>query len=320
MLVFFVGSDQYRVREKLLSLRERFFREFPEGEVRKIDVEDARNAFGEIVQAIQEQGLFAKNRLVEIKNIEKMLKDDQNKLVEFLEKDFSKNTSVWVGFFGEKIDKRSRLYKTLKKYADEHEYFDPLKSYEVGKWLKEYAKKNYSSVRFEGNALDILATRGGSNLFFLTKELEKLFTLKEKEKTITPKDIEEYVVAQPQEAIFLLLDELSRKNISRAFEILQEQYDQGSDAFAILGMFAYHMRTLLSIVSMYEEDGVRDGGVIAKTLKIHPFVVEKTLKNIHTLKLSHLKTLMQFLSRLDISIKTGKITPEFAVEEFIVRF
>jgi len=321
MLAFLCGEDGYRLREKLLSLREQFFHEYPHAEERILDVEEReeREIVLKIAEMLQGGSLFSSAQVVVLSGMFSLPKDARENIVDFFEKSYRKNKETLVIVKEEKPDKRSRLFKQLKKQADHYEEFLFLSGVPLFSWVKEYCKKTFSEIVFEKEGIEqlLLFTRG--DLFRVTNELEKLTLSLEKSEKLTSEHVKKHVTATAYSVIFSLLDVIGKKDKKQAFRLVEEQYAQGNDAFAILGMFAHHARSVASVLSLFEEKGVRDAREIARLGKVHPFVVEKILKNRMSFDLSRARKMIHLLSRLDISAKIGKIDPKLAVEEVLLR-
>jgi len=319
MLVFFYGTDGYRMREETLSERERFLREHPNVEDRMVDAEDVERPVATLAEAVSGGGLFARSTVVRVRGLFSIDKARRDDVEAFFAKSFQSDPEVLVVVEEVRPDKRSRLFKTLVKISDRTEEFLPLESAALRRWAQEYIRNTFPDVAFEPRAVEEVLLRVGDDLSRVVNELEKLALGAEGGGRVTLENVRDSVAVSANSAVFDLLDALSTGDTRRALDVAREQYEQGSDAFAILGMLGYHARSSASALSLMEERGICDARSIAREAKLHPFAVEKILRNRSRVDLARAKRMLALLSRLDIAAKTGNIDSEFAVEEAILR-
>ncbi|NCU41727.1 MAG: DNA polymerase III subunit delta [Candidatus Moranbacteria bacterium] len=321
MLVFLYGEDKYRIHEELLSLRKQFFCEKKEGvELRKLDIEEIEESKKVLafLEGVRGGNLFASRIFVQISGLFSLKKEVSDAIVEYIqEMNFTSDDVYVVVITTTSIDKRLRLYKELVKKAHKKEEFQFLKEVSLKQWVKTYIRKTYPEITFEESALNEIVRRTQGDLFWFTNEVEKIFFGSKEKGKITKEDVEMLMIEVGDSLIFSLLDTLGSKNVSQTFFLVKDQYLQGKNSAYLLPMFAFAVRSIIKVLSFYEEKHIYNKNEIASQTKIHPFVVEKIIKNKSTISLLRAKRMLTLLSRLDIATKTGKIDPDFAVEEFI---
>jgi len=77
-------------------------------------------------------------------------------------------------------------------------------------------------------------------------------------------------------------------------------------------MFVYQFRNLLLVKSLLQ-NGVNTAQ-IGQKIKLHPFVLKKTLAQAQNFSLADLKKIYAGLLETDISIKNGRLAPAAAVD------
>lgn len=320
MLVFLYGEDVYRIYQELLSLRKQFFcEEKKEVELRKIDIEDieeSKKVFA-FLEGIRGGNLFASRIFVQISGLFSLKKEKSDEIVEYIKEMSFASEDVCVVIIAGEVDKRLRLYKEIIKKAQKKEELHILKEADLEQWAKEYIKKRYPKTIFSKDALEEILRRTQGDLFRFTNEVEKLFFGFKEKGRITREDVESFIIDTGDSVIFSLLDTLGSKNISRTLFLVKDQYMQGKSSTYLFPMFVFTVRSIIKVLSLLEEKHMYNKNEIASQAKTHPFVVEKIMKNKSTISLLRAKRMLMLLSRLDIAIKTGKIDPDFAVEEFI---
>jgi DNA polymerase-3 subunit delta len=83
-------------------------------------------------------------------------------------------------------------------------------------------------------------------------------------------------------------------------------------------MCAWQMRNVLKVADAYEE-GIRQAPLLAKELKLHPFVVQKLLRQIGGFPIERIKKSFALLADLDTQSKSGQIDPKLALDMFVMK-
>lgn len=214
----------------------------------------------------------------------------------------------------------------LKKYRSNH--------------LCKFVLNNFSSLEFKkipaakiadwllaeaeflsGNKIDIgrsarerLILLSQSNLWFLHNEIKKLVNYIGDRKEIKMEDLEEISCGKMEAKIFDLVDAIGRKDKKRAINLVASLTDQGSKELYIFSMIAFQLRNLAKIYDIKRENNQW----IAKKTKLHPFVVEKTKKQLANFNRQEIKRAYNKLAEFDYGFKTGKINPEKALYDLVI--
>jgi DNA polymerase III delta subunit len=304
---------------KSLSLRERFLRKHPHSDTRRIDAEDGDFSISKLSESIASGGLFSKQTFVSISDmfsLEKVLRDD---VETFFAKTYRSKDDIFVVIREPNVDKRSRLFKTLKKVADSSEECISLEGAALYQWARKYLQEAFPESVWEENAVEELLLRTQNNLSRFACESEKVFLFAQHSPSISRKDVEEAALFSQTISPFSLLDAVGSGEKNRALSEMRKQILLGDDPYKLLGMLAYHIRTVLTVLSHCEERGICDARSIASSEKLKPFVVERVLRNRSKMSLERAKKMLALLGRLDVSAKRGVIDPEFALEEILLR-
>jgi len=321
MILFLYGEDTFRSHQKLLQLKEQFLDKYGEAERYEFDMEE-NESFSDIENAVRGGGFFAAKKLVIIKRIFSSSKDQQQRMVEVCEsvEGLYKDVDAVVIFWDVKVDKRNKLFSLLKKQAKKIEEFAHLREAELFRWIDTELQSMQPTVQIETRAKRLLIERVGVNSGCIHMELEKLsnFVVAENRESIEEEDIAKLVSEKVQGIIFEALDALGAGNKRRAFNLLHAQLEKGENPIYLFTMYAYQVRNLL-VVASCREDGMGDARAIASQAKMAPFVVQKLLSQANAFSVLQLKRSLQQLARYDIAMKSGKIEPELALEEFILK-
>jgi len=216
--------------------------------------------------------------------------------------------STDVIFVESKIDKRSSLYKLLKKQTDYRE-FGELDGNGLVHWLVNLAKAQNANIS-ESNAR-FLIERLGTNQQMLFSELSKVALY---DKNITKASIEITTEPIPQSSMFELLDSVFSGNSKRALALYQEQRDLKEEPQKIIGMLVWQFH----IIALIKAAKQLNSEQIAKDSMIHPYVVSKTTAIASKITLSQLRRMIHDLLELDVRLKTESIDDDEALKLYIL--
>lgn len=208
-----------------------------------------------------------------------------------------------------KLDKRLAYYKTLKKATDFREFGD-LDAAGLARWAEDYVKTLGASLS-AGDAR-LLIDRVGPNQQLLRQELDKLAAYDPK---ITKATVELLTEPTPQSTVFELLDAAFAGNTKRAMALYREQRALKVEPQAIIAMLAWQLH-VLALVKTAAKKSVDD---IASGARLNPFVVRKSQGLAHGLSLERLKTMIQELLDLDLTLKTVTLDADEALQLYLLK-
>ena len=330
MIVFLYGQDNFRSRQKLNELKEKYYKEVDKlGSGLKV-IAGAKAAFSEIAAAVGPASLLSKKRLIVIEDI--FGSKDQTlfeKIHEYLKK---KETSDNIIIFWESnlkikkvknilapflIDaggqdrplgkKASDLFKFLAK--EKYAYnFNLMSHAELVNWVrKEVASRG---GKISASAAELLVGLVGSDGWQISHEIDKLLSFKQAGKLteslleIEAADVKSLTRGNFSDNIFALTDALSSKNKALAVKLLDEQIEAGLDGPYLLNMFVRQFRILLQLRQALDLGS--NPRQIAAQMKLHPFVLQKGMEQARNFNLATLKNIFSQLARIDYLAKSGQ--------------
>lgn len=322
MIIFLYGEDSFRSREKLTELQQAYLGKNPSSGLFDFDMTDtSEDAVAKALQALGESGLFATKKLVIVRKIMESSESNQKRLADFLEK---KIESVEEGkdavlvFWEEKMPKKTNaLFKLLDKQVAKKQHFETLKGIRLEQWIVHRIHLIDAKTEIEKKALPLLVAEMGDDLFALENELRKLTDFCE-DKLIRESDVKTFVERSVRSTVFEALEALASGNRGRSLGLFEEQLKKGENALYLLSMCAWQLRNLLRVAESYAE-GLRQPALIAKELKLHPFVVQKLLRQIGGFPMERIKQGFALLADLDVRSKSGQIDPKLAIDMFVMK-
>jgi len=333
MIGFFYGSDTYRSKQKLMSVKKEFIRRKDQKGLNVSVVEASGLTLDELRKIFLSPGLFTQKRLLIINGIlsqpfsKKILEDKKELFKEILRivKKTRQDKENSLIFWDEEIKEKQlntlqkKLYQVLKKekYAEE---FKLLKGLALKNWLKKRVVDK--GFQIENQAIDLLINTHGENLWLLKNEIDKLIAWQlsfKKNKKICFSGVQSLALPKIEQDIWRLVDALGQRNKINALKILSDQFKNGVDISKIITILVHQYRTILRIKSYLQNHQVLNQYQLAKILSLHPFVCQKGMAQEKNYNLEELKKIYQQLLKIDFLRKTRKIDSEILLDLLIIK-
>jgi DNA polymerase-3 subunit delta len=235
---------------------------------------------------------------------------DQEPLVEILTKGLPPN--VYLILECEKLDKRSKLYKTVEKKGLAQELSKPDRRTLPG-IVRELLKEKNVRVTTEGFRYLVSAVEPDVGRF--EREIEKLSCYPHKGE-LDVQELKELVFSDQSGNIFEFLDSVGERKLA-ALQHLRRLLEGGEDPMKLFFMIASQIRGLLSVKSLIAAG--RSDDEIAQELGRYAWMITKQRRMVSQFTEAELIELMHRLHREDITIKQGEREPHEALFEILLR-
>lgn len=279
-LVFYYGTDNFRVREAIKKKVASFVVENKEGRMEKLDFEK-ENCLQEVEHLLKRRSFFNEPELI----------------------------LVYAYLFAKDLPKKNEnLFKFLKKEAEEVKEFESLKGAALEKWALE--KITLAGFKIKSPLLKKLVLEATSQEK-LNQEINKLMAyLSHHGKSEIDQQTANLLI-ETKEVLsnFALIDALGARDLKKSVIFLNQALGEGAEPHAILGQIIYQFRNLLK---------VKSAQTLAET-GLHPFVARKTSQQAKSFELEELKKIYQHLADLDIQSKTGQIDLSAGLFQLILK-
>ena len=209
---------------------------------------------------------FAERRVLMIEN-SGFFKNKCDELADYVS---SIPESTCLIFVETEIDKRSRLYKEVKKYGRVVE-FGIQKEDTLVKWILGMLKKEGKSITKE--TLQLFLTKTGSDMQTIKNELDKLISFTEGKEVITSEDVEQVCVAQTTNKIFDMINAIAEGNRKKALELYEDLLSLKEPPMRIMFLIARQFHQLYQLKLLAKEGAA--SSEIAKQAGIMPFAMKK---------------------------------------------
>lgn len=316
MIIFLHGADSFRSRQKLNALIEQFKKQRDPGGNNVVKIDGTKLSIDELNSKIAPSSLLAEKRLLVIEDLFNHKEENIFKsLLTYLQKsERAKNENVLIFYEGRELDSKKygekKLTATRKKFFDYlkkqkfSEQFNPLNNIQTANWIKDYISSQ--NIKINPTTINLIINLTSADLWVLHNELNKLinFVQAQKRNEITTYDVQQFIHGAIDDNIFALTDAISNKNKALFFMLLENQLEAGSSIQQILAMLIRQFKIILQIKELLiQSSTIQD---ITSQLKLHPYVVQKTIPQTRNFSLDYLKNILSQLVNIDYKTKTGQ--------------
>ena len=254
---------------------------------------------------------FAERRVLMIEN-SGFFKNKCDELADYVS---SIPESTCLIFVETEIDKRSRLYKEVKKYGRVVE-FGIQKEDTLVKWILGMLKKEGKSITKE--TLQLFLTKTGSDMQTIKNELDKLISFTEGKEVITSEDVEQVCVAQTTNKIFDMINAIAEGNRKKALELYEDLLSLKEPPMRILFLIARQFHQLYQL-KLLAKEGVASSE-IAKQAGIMPFAMKKYQAQAKGFSEEELRQAVEECVDAEEAVKTGAMNDRLSVELIILKY
>jgi DNA polymerase III delta subunit len=293
MITVLTGENGFAIHEALQAL----IRDFS-GQPERVD--GTTLELRQLPDLLMGGTLFAEDRLIIIRGISEntALK---TQLVDWLDR---VDSSIHLVLIDEKLDKRTALYKELKKKAILKD-FPAWGERDTGaaiQWVQKQAPK------LDRALADHLVRRVGLDQWQLASSLDILANLDE----ITLNSIDEHIEPNQTENVFQLFELALEGRPQRIFDMLRtlELSEDAYSVFALLSSQAYQ----LAAVGLAES-----GDAPTKDAAIHPFVASKLERHARRLGPRGVLRILSVFADADADLKRSRGEPWLVIEKSLLQ-
>lgn len=283
---------------------------FYKNDVIKFDMEEVllENA----IEELNTYGFFTENKVVILDSCSFLSPDkkrgiisqNEDVLLRYINNPNPLNTLIIIV---SKLDERKKISKELKKN---------LILIEHNLDIKDKIKSNLDGYVMNDRTVDYLINYLNNDNIRIINELKKLKLYKLDKKEITIDDIDKVVVREFTDDVFTLINLIVKKDIKKALVLYNNLITRGEELTKIVITLADQFRLIYKVKILFNDGKNKDE--ITNMLKIHPYRVKLALEESYNYTNKELLYCLQRLGNIDIGIKTGDITPDFAFEMFLL--
>ena len=265
----------------------------------------------EIISLADTMPFFSDSRLILIEN-SGLFKRDASELAEYLE---HMPETTHILFLEDEIDKRNKLFKTVKKLG----YYAEMKRQteaELERWIVLLLKKEH--IQLTRSTMQYLLETIGTDMNVIRNELDKLISYLGDRQVLEPADIDRICSRQISGQIFEMIDAMSSKNRQKAFRLYYDLLSLKEPPMRILFLITRQYLQLYQIKEM-QQSGL-SGSALSAAAGLSSYAIRKIANRAARFSFEELQSCIEACAAMDEQIKTGQIRDSIAVEMLVTRF
>ncbi|MFC1947037.1 DNA polymerase III subunit delta, partial [Chloroflexota bacterium] len=206
------------------------------------------------------------------------------------------------------ISSDNPIFKSLAGKATTRSFALP-RDAKLREWVQKRVKDERGEISIQ--AVHLLTRLVGSNLWIMASEIEKLLLYTNGRK-IEEDDIQAVVGYNQQATVFNMVDAILEFKAEQAEKMLEHLFLNGAAPVYLLFMIARQVQLIVRVKELSRKKAT-NREMQGKLGMSSEWILKKTLEQASRYSLSRLKDVYRRLLDTDISIKTGKMDPELAL-------
>ena len=312
MIYLLYGEDEY-LRDETLKKIKKSFGEIQLG-INYVQIDE--NNVSNIISDIQTPAFGFPKKLIIAKNTGLFKKKNplSIKLANFLEENKDNLDDVDIVFIEETVEK-NELYSKIEKIGKVQEFKEQKLPQLIVK-VKSIAKAY--DVEIKDNIAAYFIECVGTNMSDIINEIRKLIEYAGKGGEIKKEDVDKLCIKKAESIIFDLTDNLGKKKIKDAIDVLHNLLNAKEPLQRILIMLYNHFKKLY-IIKLAEIEN-KD---VSQSLKLKPnqvFLINKYKMQAKSFNKEELRSLLEELINIDGSSKSGSLDIEVGLEAVLCKY
>lgn len=264
---------------------------------------------GEIIDLAETLPFFADRRVIILEN-SGLCKSGGDALAEYLK---APAESVLFVLVETQIDKRSRLFKTIKDGGRVCE-FAAQNEMTLKRWIYSLAKQDHMAV--DERTINYFLEKTGTEMSNIRTEWEKLMCYCMGRDVVTPSDIDAVCTQHVSNRIFEMVAAIAEKRQQEALDMYHDLLTLKEPPMGILALIARQFNLMLQVKELQLKN--IHSRQIAEKVGLAPFIVQKYEKQASHFKLRELKEALAACVAADEAVKTGRLNDVLSIELLII--
>lgn len=295
---------QYEKKIKQVCIREDDTMNYHQYEGKGADVR-------EIIELARTMPFFAEKRLIVLKNTG-FLKSACEELAEYMGET---SPTACLLFVEEEVDKRTKLYKAVKKAGKVVE-FKAQDEKTLTTWIASVLKKENKQIT-KADA-QLLLEKTGTEMDNIHQELEKLICYTYGRDVITGEDIEQVCTVQISNQIFDMINAMAEKKLKTALDLYYNLLTLKEAPLKILALINRQFNLLLQVKDLLRL-GMEKSEIASKT-GLPPFFVGRYISQSKGFTMERLRQALEDGVQAEEDVKKGNMADKLSVELLIVKY
>lgn len=218
-------------------------------------------------------------------------------------------------FVEEQVDKRSKMYKAVKKEGSVVE-FDIQDERTLMRWILGILKREGKNITQRD--MEWLLTKTGTDMSHISSEVEKLICYTMGRDVITREDIDAVCIDRVTNQIFAMVEAVSSQNQKKALDLYYDLLALKEPPMRILFLLARQFHLMLQVKEL-QNLGMGNAEIGKKT-GLQNFVVRKYTACTGRYTVKKLKEALEDFVKTEQDVKTGRLEDTLSVELLIIKY
>ncbi len=223
--------------------------------------------------------------------------------------------TAYFVFTETEVDRRSKLYKQVKKHGHAAEF-----KRQTDKILTQWVlgKLNRENKKITRPVMELFLTKTGSDMETIDRELEKLLCYTMERDVITEQDVEAVCTDSLSGRIFEMVDAIAGKQQKRALELYYDLLALKEPPMRILFLITRQFQILMHLKELADQGF--DYKFMASKAGVPEFAVRKYIGQARKFSSCHLQQAVRDGVQAEEDVKTGQMNDQLAVELFLLTY
>lgn len=265
----------------------------------------------ELIDLAETLPFFADRRVILVEN-SGFFKNACDDLAEYMEQIAPSTHFIFVE---EEVDKRSRMYKNVKKAGKIVEFATQSEEL-ITRWILGRLKREGKNIT--GNVMQLFLSKTGTDMGNIDRELEKLICYTLGRDVITAEDVESITTEQTTNKIFDMVNAIAEHNQKKALDLYYDLLALKEPPMRIMYLISRQFQILFNIRDMSSKG--LDNNTMAQKAGVPPFAVRRNVTQAKGFTMAQLKQALRDGVEFEEAVKTGRMDDQMAVEVFIMKY
>jgi len=264
---------------------------------------------GEIIDLAETMPFFADRRVIILEN-SGLCKSGGDALAEYLKQPAE---SVVIILVESQIDKRSRLFKTVKDKGRACE-FVPQNEQTLKKWIASLAKQDNRKISEQ--TAEFFLEKTGTDMANIRTEWEKLICYTMGKEIIEKEDVDVICTQRVSNRIFDMVAAIAEKRQQEALDMYHDLLTLKEPPMGILALISRQFNLMLQVKELQQKG--MGGRQIADKVGLAPFIVQKYERQASRFKMKELREALNACVEADEAVKMGRLNDVLSIELLII--
>lgn len=264
----------------------------------------------ELIDLAETMPFFADRRVIFLENTG-MAKDGNEQFAEYVSSGIPEST-VFV-LTETAVDKRNKLFKAIAKAGACIEFTEQTEE-TLKKWILSKVKNEGKQIT--GNTLNHFLETVGTDMQYISTEMEKVFAYTYGRDTITDADIDAICSVRLVNKIFDMIGKIGLKQQKEVVRMYNELLELKESPFGILSLIQRQFNIMLQMADLMERGLPLPQ--IANKVGLSPYIAKKYLPQLQCFTKQEMVKVLDSCANVDYDIKRGNVRAEVGVELLVI--